>query len=296
MREEQLLLLFVFTVLYNAAFPQRREDASFIKVADIKYASYPGSDPNLNMLNVYMPKRGSNSPLIIWIHGGSWAYGDKEEVHSKAEYFTSKGYVFVSVNYRLSPKVKHPVHVQDVANAIMWVHANAKHYSADPNKIFLMGHSAGAHIAAMVGVNEEFLKKAGGSAKIIKGIVLLDGMGFDIPAIMGDASNQLRGWFAQAFGNTSWDWSQGSPVNFVNTNDHIPPTMFVHSGEREIAEVEAKILYAKLMDVKVPCKIFHYPKKNQNSLNKDLGKEDDKPTEEVLRFMQERLSINASSN
>jgi acetyl esterase/lipase len=144
----------------------------------------------------------------------------------------------------------------------------------------------------MVGINEEFLKKAGGSAKIIRGIVLVDGMGFDIPAIMGDANNQLRGWFAQAFGNTSWEWSQGSPANFVNTNESIPPTMFVHSGEREVTEVEAKILYAKLIDVKVPCKIFHFPKKNQTSLNKDLGKQDDKPTEEVLRFMLERLAIN----
>jgi acetyl esterase/lipase len=237
-----------------------------------------------------MPKRGSNSPILIWIHGGSWSYGDKEEVQSKAEYFTSKGYVFVSVNYRLSPKVKHPVHVQDVANAIMWVYTNAKHYSADQRKLFLMGHSAGAHLAALVSIDEGYLKTAGGSSDIIKGMVLLDGMGYDIPASMEDASNQLKSWYAQAFGNSRWEWGQASPANFVNANNHIPPTLLIYSGEHEVSEVETKILYAKLMDVKVLCKLIHYPKKSPASLNKDLGKPDDKPTEDVLRFLQERVS------
>jgi arylformamidase len=291
MKLKRLVLLFVFTTVWVVAYPQRREDASFIKVADIKYASYPNTDPTLNMLNVYMPKRGSNSPILIWIHGGSWSYGDKEDVQSKAEYFTSKGYVLVSVNYRLSPKVKHPVHVQDVANAIMWVHTNAKHYSADNRKIFLMGHSAGAHLAALASIDEKYLKAADGSSKIIQGMVLVDGMGYDIAAIMGDASNQLKGWFVQAFGNSPWDWSQGSPTNFINTNDHIPPTLIIHSGERELSEIEAKILYGKLMDVKVNCKIIHYPKKSPSSLNKELGKQDDKATEDVLRFLQERISV-----
>lgn len=213
---------------------------------------------------------------------------------SKAEYFTSKGYVFVSVNYRLSPKVKHPVHVQDVANAIMWVYQNAKHYSADQRKIFIMGHSAGAHLAALVSINNEYIKSAGGSPDMIKGMVLIDGMGYDIPAAMADGGNQLKGWLTQAFGNSRWEWGQGSPANFVNANEQIPPTLILYSGEREMSEVESKILYAKLIDVKVPCKIFNYPKKSQASLNKDLGKPDDKATEDVLRFLQERISaINA---
>jgi len=283
--------LFVFLLLWHATYSQRREDASFIKVSDVKYAVYPNTDPSLNSLNVYMPKRGSNSPVLIWIHGGSWSYGDKEEVQSKAEYFTSKGYVFVSINYRLSPKVKHPVHVQDVANAIVWVYQNAKHYSADQRRIFLMGHSAGAHLAALVSINEEFLKTAGGSTDIIRGMVLIDGMGYDIPTAMLDASNQLKGWYTQAFGNSRWEWGQASPVNFINANEKIPPTLIVYSGEREISEVESKTLYARLIDVKVPCKIFNYPKKSQAMLNKELGKPDDKPTEEIYRFFQERISL-----
>lgn len=255
----------------------------------LPYASIPKKDPSLNMLDIYMPKKGSNSPVLIWIHGGQWSYGDKEEVLLKAEYFTSKGFAFVAINFRLSPKVSHPVHVQDVANAIMWVYANAKHYSADQKKIFLMGHSSGAHLASLVSIDEKYLKLAGGTTSIIRGVITLDGIGYDIPLAMDDATNRLKEWYVQAFGNSRWDWSQASPSNYVNTNDHIPPFILVYSGDDEFTDTEVKSFYRKLLDVKVPCKIFQFAKKNSASLNKELGKDDDKPTEEVLRFLLERL-------
>jgi acetyl esterase/lipase len=87
----------------------KKDEASFLKVMNVRYATHTKSDPKLNMLNVYMPKKGSNSPMVVWVHGGSWAFGDKDNVLNKAEYFTARGYVFVSINYRLSPDVKHPL-------------------------------------------------------------------------------------------------------------------------------------------------------------------------------------------
>src|SRR5687767_4630516 len=113
-----LSLVVVFLISHEALLAQKNQD-SYLVVSNIKYASHPKSDPKLNMLDVYMPKKGSNSPVLIWVHGGAFAYGDKEYVQEKAEYFTNKGYVFISINYRLSPKVVHPTHVQDVSDAIM---------------------------------------------------------------------------------------------------------------------------------------------------------------------------------
>jgi arylformamidase len=289
MLKKESLLLFIFMLFCGIAYTQRRGAVPFIKVADIQYASYPKTEAKLNMLDVYMPKKGSNSPVLIWIHGGSWAFGDKDDVQAKADYFTEKGYVFVAVNYRLSPKVMHPVHAQDVANAIMWFYSNAKHYSADPKKFFLIGHSAGAHLAALVSIDDKYLKNAGGSTEIVKGVVLLDGTGYDIPEVVSVAGTRLKDWYTQAFGNSKWDWGQASPSNFINTNNHIPSFMIVNSGEGEQLEVESKNFYKKLMDVKVPCKLVKYPKKNQSSLNKDLGKDEDVPTEDILRFLQERV-------
>src|SRR5689334_12854170 len=109
-----LRLLFLIVFFSHSITWAQKHKTSYILVPNIKYATYPNTPAKLNMLDVYMPKKGSNSPVIIWVHGGALAYGDKEYVQAKAEYFTKKGYVFVSINYRLSPKVVHPVHVQDV--------------------------------------------------------------------------------------------------------------------------------------------------------------------------------------
>jgi acetyl esterase/lipase len=280
-----LLMLFLCGFDLSA---QRRAKLPYIKVADIPYASYPGSNSILNSLDIYMPIKGSNSPTVIWIHGGSWAVGDKSEVDQKAEYFTSKGFAFVSVNYRLSPKVKHPVHAQDVANAITWFYQNAKHYSADARKIFLMGHSAGAHLAALVTIDERYLKTSG-VASSIRGIVLLDGIGFDISNSMRNANNKLRSWYAQAFGNTAWDWSQGSPSNFVNANDDIPPVLLLCSDDDAEITTEANRFYKKIKDTGASARIIQYPR-GSSSMNKKLGEEDDQTTTDVMRFVTEVLS------
>ncbi len=276
------------------SWAQKKDLNSYIRVADIKYASHPNSDPKLNLLDVYLPKKGSNSPVLIWIHGGALAYGEKEYVQEKAEYFTKKGYVFISINYRLSPKVVHPAHVQDVADAIMWVHKNAVHYSADANKIFLMGHSAGAHLAALVSTNETYIKKSGGELSIIQGVVLLDGAGYDIPVLMNDAKSRLREWYTQAFGNTKKEWEEASPVYFVKPGKKIPAFMIAFAGEREASEVEAKILSKKLTEAQVENKVFFYQKKTHLTISKELGEEKDKTTEDVLRFLLEKhyLTVN----
>jgi len=283
-----LLLSLAFLGGFNVS-AQKKDATSYLRVTNMKYATYPKVDPELNMLDVYIPKKGSNSPVMIWIHGGGWCYGDKENVQQKAEYFTSRGYVFISINYRLSPKVQHPAHVDDVATAIVWVHTNAMHYSADQNKIFLMGHSAGAHLAALVTLNDEYIRKAGGAPGIIKGVVLLDGVGYDIPALMPDVEGEkVEDWYLQAFGRTKNEWEKASPVNFIKPDKSIPPFMIAYVGDRETSKIESLILSQRLSEAHVFNKVFQYQKKNSLTINKDLGHEDDKPTEDIFRFLQEQ--------
>ncbi len=272
----------------HSGWTQKKDLNSYILVPNIQYASHPKSDPKLNMLDVYMPKKGSNSPVVIWIHGGAFAYGDKEYVQEKAEYFTKKGYVFVSVNYRLSPKVVHPAHVQDVSDAIVWVYKNAVHYSADATKIFIAGHSAGAHLAALVSIDETYIRNSGGTPGIIQGVVLLDGAGYDISILMADAKSRLKEWYVQAFGNSKKDWEQASPVYLIKTGKKIPPFMIAYAGERDASELEAKILSKKLTEAQVENTVFFYQKKSHLTISKELGEDNDKTTEDVLRFLLEK--------
>lgn len=270
-------------------FAQKKDDNSFLKVLNVRYATHTKSDPKLNMLNVYMPKRGSNSPMVVWVHGGSLAFGDKDNVLYKAEYFTARGYVFVSINYRLSPDVRHPANAQDVADALVWVHENATHYSADPEKMFMIGHSAGADLAALVSIDEKYLERSGGSLSILDGVVLLDGAGYDITQLMKNAGtpNKMKEWYTNSFGKTKKDWDQASAINFIRSENNIPPFMIAYANDDEPSEKQAILLAKRLSDVSVKNRVFHYEKKNSASINKELGKETDKPTEDVYRFLQE---------
>lgn len=268
-------------------FAQKKDGNSFLKVLNVRYATHTKSDPKLNMLNVYMPKKGSNSPMVIWVHGGSLNFGDKDNVLHKAEYFTSRGYVFVSINYRVSPLSKYPVSAQDVADALVWLHENATHYSADPGKFFLIGHSAGADLAALVSLDEKYLEKSGGSLSILDGVILLDGTGYDIAQLMKNASPKMKEWYNNSFGKTKKDWDQASPVNFIKTDNNTPPIMIAYTDKEAPSHKQAILLARKLSEANIKNKVFHYEKKNTTTINKELGKEADKATEDVYRFLQE---------
>ena len=271
------------------ASAQRKVKIPFIKVPDIKYATYPKTNPALNAMDIYLPRMGSNSPVIIYIHGGEWSEGDKADLHYKAGYFTEKGYVFVSVNYRLSPDVQHPVHVQDVANAISWFFENSKHYSSDPKRIYLMGYSSGAHLAALLSVDDKYLSKAGGSIDMLKGVILIDGIGYDIPLLMDNTTGRTKETYANALGDGRGKWEDASPINLIKENVRIPPMLILYGGDSDVIGIEAKRLAERLAGVNSPYRIYQYPKKSHVTLNRDIGKADDKTTEDIMRFLQEKF-------
>jgi arylformamidase len=133
------------------------------------------------MLDVYAPAEGKNHPIVIWIHGGGWKVGDKKEMHNKPKAFVDKGFVFVAINYRFVPKVTVKQIAEDVAKAIRWTHDHGTDYGGDPNTIIVMGHSAGAQLAALVCTDERYLKAEKLSLSIIKGCVPVDGDTYDVP-------------------------------------------------------------------------------------------------------------------
>lgn len=251
---------------------------------NIVYASVPGADPSLNSLDVYTPAEGTNHPVIVWVHGGGWRIGDKGNVGEKAACFTRAGCVFVSINYRLSPAVKHPAHVQDVASAVGWVYKNIAARGGDPQRIYLIGHSAGAHLVALVAADLHYLEAAGVPAKALKGVVPLDGGGYDIPALI--AFNRLnKDRMEVAFGSDPAVWRDASPVTHVAAGKGIPPFLLIHAGIREASAEQARELAQALKKAGVAAEVKHAPDKNHMTLNRQLGAVDDVPTQWILAFL-----------
>ena len=166
-------LLIGVAVLPSAQAQEVKRDIPYTKDAD-----------KLQTLDVYSPAEAKGLPVVFWIHGGGWQGGDKSEVYTKPQVLNGKGFVFVSINYRLLPKVDMATLTRDVAKAVRWVHDHIAEYGGDPKRLLIMGHSAGAQLAALLCTDERYLKEEGLSFAIIKGCVPVDGDTYDIPAMI----------------------------------------------------------------------------------------------------------------
>jgi arylformamidase len=226
--------LIVLAILASASVA-----AEPVAVRDVRYVDTPGAPASVHALDVYTPAElcAGPTPVMVYLHGGGWKGGDKARVGSKAEYFTGRGWAFVSVNYRLLPAGRHPANVNDVAAAIAWVHDHATEYGIDPDAIFVMGHSAGAHLAALVATNPAPLRKAGKSLGVIKGAISVDTMAYDIPGML--SANPAMG-HAEVFGPDSDARRDASPELHVAADAGIPPFLICFSRGMSQADGAAK--------------------------------------------------------
>ncbi|NIJ20476.1 acetyl esterase/lipase [Sphingomonas naasensis] len=162
-----------------------------------------GADP-LQRLDLY-PARGAAgpAPLIVFVHGGGWRQGDKRNATGggMAPHFTGRGLAFASVNYRLVPDATVEDQAQDVADAIGYLFRHARALGIDASRIVLAGHSAGAHLSALVATDPRYLKRAGLGLDQLDGVVLLDGAAYDVPAQRQDGPRIMQRIYAQAFGD-----------------------------------------------------------------------------------------------
>lgn len=170
------------------------------KIANVPYYRGPGADERMHRLDLYLPANGSGFPTILYVHGGAWSIGDKNQFGVPdriGRSFAKRGIGFVSINYRLSPKVRHPEHVRDVARALKWVRENIAGYGGCKDEIFLAGHSAGAHLVALLATNERYLREQGLSLADIRGVVPISGP-YWIPrkkvffSVLGKDENNFR--------------------------------------------------------------------------------------------------------
>lgn len=174
---------------------------------DISY----GADPR-QRFDVYLPASPHNAPVILFVHGGGWANGNKDNpgiVENKAAYWLPKGYVLVSTNYRMRPDTAPLDQARDVARALAEVQKRAPQWQADPSRVVLMGHSAGAHLALLIGSSNTLWREAG--AKRPVGVVSLDSGATDVLRTM--LRPPLPAIYNTAFGEDKADWIAASPYH-----------------------------------------------------------------------------------
>ncbi len=239
------------------------------------------------MLDVYAPAEGKGHPIVFWIHGGGWKAGDKKSVAKKPQIFVDKGYVFVATNYRFLPNVTVKDMAGDIAKAIRWVHGHAKEFGGDPNSIIVMGHSAGAHLAALVCTDHGYLKAEKLSLSILKGCVPVDCSMYDIPRRIKDGGDTPLATI-QAIFTDKEEWQrQCSPVAHIAKGKSIPPFLILHVASRGDTKAQSHGLADTLNDAGVTAKVIAAEGKTHGTINSDLGLPDDKPSIAVFEFLDQ---------
>lgn len=249
---------------------------------DVPYAE-PKNERQI--LDVFPPTEGKNHPVVVWIHGGGWTKGSKDGMQKKPQAFTEKGFVFVPINYRFVPNVTVKEMTGDIAKAIRWVHDHAKEFGGDPNSIFVMGHSAGAHLAALVCNDDRYLKAEGLPLSIIKGCVPIDVSVYDIPKRLKDGGSVSPETFKAVFGETEEMQREVSPAAHVAKGKNIPAFLILHVADRADTKAQSDWLAGKLVEAGVSAKVVGAEGKNHGTINSDLGLPDDKPTKELFEFL-----------
>jgi len=251
-----------------------------------------GTAHERQVLDVHAPAGAKNLPVVFWIHGGGWQAGDKAGVQQKPAAFTARGCVFVSTNYRLMPQADMGTIIRDVAQALAWVHQNIAAHGGDPTRVFVMGHSAGAQLAALLCTDDRYLKAHTVPFSILKGCVPVDGDTYDVPATVanGEARRRLHGQPEPKFGHrakfgTEEQHRDFSAVTHVARGKGIPPFLLLHITENPDTGAQAFRLGTVLRAAGISATLVAARDTTHNGINAHLGVDGDPTTKELYAFM-----------
>lgn len=207
---------------------------------DVAYGLLPAEK-----LDVYAPGRPSNAPVVLMVHGGGWAIGNKANpglVNNKVDHFVSDGKIFVSINYPMLPTHKPDAQADAVAAAISYVQAHAADWGGDPDNLVVMGHSAGAHLVALVSARRDAFPYL----RPWQGTVVLDVGALDLVARMQDNPTEV---FRLAFGDDPEYWQQVSPLAALHQGSE--PILIVCASRRTCNQAEAFAAVARSFGTRV---------------------------------------------
>ncbi len=204
-----LTLLFCIFLVSSCA-SKKISNISYLKKSEALITSFPE-------LNVFQTQTSENSPVVISIHGGYWTSGNKNIYSFLGRNFGKNKIVTVIPNYTLSPNGNYDTMAKEVAAAIHWTSDNIEKYNGNPDQIFLMGHSAGGHLIALVGTNPKYLK----NTDMIKGIILNDAAGLDMNSYLKKYSPTKNHNYNVTWTENQENWKDASPI--YSLSKKVPP-------------------------------------------------------------------------
>jgi acetyl esterase/lipase len=287
---------------------------------DVPYFEGPDADAHRHRLDLFLPKGLTDYPVVLLVHGGAWMMGDNHccgLYPAVGAFLASRGIGAVLPNYRLSPGVRHPEHVKDVARAVAWVRTHIAEHGGDPERLFVAGHSAGGHLVSLLATDETYLRDEGLQTADIKGVITISGVyrippgsmaatlggatarAFRISEVMPFRGGSGRLWaplpgslgipirlnvFGPAFGNDPLVREDASPVNHVRPG--LPPFLICYA-ENDLPTLPdmAEEFYQNLRQQGCTAQILRIEDRNHNSIMFRAIKREDPVAAAMLEFI-----------
>ncbi|MFN9034527.1 MAG: alpha/beta hydrolase [Alphaproteobacteria bacterium] len=227
------------------------------------------------------------APLVVFVHGGTWMYGGKYAgTPQQARAFRAAGYAYATVNYRLRRHGPPQEAARDIAEAVAFLRREAKGCGLDPDRIVLMGHSAGAHLAALVALDESYLEGAGVPPQTVRAAILLDAYGLDIARHVRETGDRV---YARVFGPDPAGWTAMSPVTHAASGRPPPPVLMHVDADNAETPGQAQALAEAVRAAGGEAQIHEARGESHNSLNYGFGAEGDETTRLTLDFLAARV-------
>jgi acetyl esterase/lipase len=290
------------------------------RIRGISYCDGPQADADRHKLDLFLPKGKQDYPVVILVHGGAWIMGDNRccgLYSSVGEFLASQGIAAVLPNYRLSPGVKHPEHIKDLARAFAWTKNHIAEHGGRADEIFLMGHSAGGHLVALLTTDEKYLQAQGCRSTDIKGVIGLSGVYRIPPGKMAvhlggrsedsfhlDEMTPLRGTsaaskpaesgggglpvsvdvFGPVFGEDPAARLAASPLHYVRPG--LPPFLFLNA-EKDLPLLPkmAEEMHEALLQEGCESHLLRIERRNHNSICFHAVETNDPAAKAILEFI-----------
>jgi arylformamidase len=262
--------------------------------AEFRDVSY---DPSLapvaqRRLDIYTPEIAPAAPLpvVVYVHGGGWFRGDKSAVGGKPEWLTSRGFVLVSIDYRMAPAALHPAASEDLALALAWAKNHIAEYGGDPARLFLLGHSSGGYLVALAATDERFLARYQLDPGWLAGVICLDTNAFALEELVPRLAPEPRQLYLEIFGESAATWRDASPIEHVAPGKQLPPFLLLVAGGGTSTHYQASLLARRLTQAGTEVTLEIFPRETHGSLNATLGDSRHPATTTVEGFLR-RLGV-----
>ena len=246
-------------------------------IRNVDYVEKEDYADNKDKLDIFMPPRAGDVPVIVHFHGGALQQGNKSHGEKVAVKLVSQGYGVVSANYRLSPAVRHPAHIRDAAAAFAWVKQNIEQYGGDPGNVYVSGHSAGAYLAVLLALDNQFLAPYKLGTNDVKGTIAIS------PFLYVEETAKTRP--KTVWGTDPADWLKASVTPRIDPGKN-PVLLIYADGDADWRKAQNQQFARAMTQEGNKVQVVEVPGRGHLTLIASLDQPDDQVGPEIIKFLK----------